>query len=98
MFAIEHETRALEFCCQQLHQQLRDGPAAVGEAILEKKCREAMDKIAREVSEHYTIGYYPTNLGHDGRWRKVRVAVAGQPNVKYNVRTRSGYYAREPAK
>ena len=57
------------------------------------KCREAMDKIAREVSEHYTIGYYPTNPMHDGRWRKVKVAVAGHSNAKYAVRTRSGYYA-----
>ena len=31
------------------------------------KCREAMANIAREVSEHYTIGYYPTNRSHDGR-------------------------------
>ncbi len=62
------------------------------------KCREAMDKIAREVSEHYTIGYYPTNQAHDGRWRKVRVAVTGQPNAKYSVRTHNGYYARERAK
>jgi len=62
------------------------------------KCREAMDKIAREVSEHYTIGYYPTSQVHDGRWRKVKVAVTGEPNVKYSVRTRNGYYARERAK
>ena len=60
------------------------------------KCREAMEKIAREVSEHYTIGYYPSNEARDGRWRKIRVAVvADQPNGKYVVRTRSGYYAPE---
>lgn len=57
------------------------------------KCREAMDKIAREVSEYYTVGYYPTNPAHDGRWRKLRVTVAGQANAKYVVRARRGYYA-----
>lgn len=57
------------------------------------KCREAMDKIALEVSQHYTIGYYPTNPSRDGRWRKLKVAVAGQPNTKYVVRARTGYYA-----
>jgi len=56
------------------------------------KCREAMEKIAREVSEHYTIGYYSSNPGQDGRWRAIKV-VAGQPNVKYTARVRKGYYA-----
>ena len=58
-----------------------------------EKCREAMEKIAREVSEHYTIGYYPSNPAHDGGWRKTRVVVAGQPNTKYITRVRTGYYA-----
>jgi len=57
------------------------------------KCREAMEKIAREVSEHYTIGYYPKNQAPDGRWRKLKVVVAGSSSTKYVVRTRSGYYA-----
>jgi Ca-activated chloride channel homolog len=55
-----------------------------------EKCREAMGKIAQEVSEHYTIGYYPTNQTRDGRWRKLKVATS---NAKYIVRARSGYYA-----
>ena len=58
-----------------------------------EKCREAMENIAREVSEHYTIGYYPSNPAHDGEWRKTRVVVAGQPNTKYITRVRTGYYA-----
>jgi len=58
-----------------------------------QKCREVMEKIAREVSEHYTIGYYPSNQARDGRWRKLKVEVTGQPNMKYAARTRSGYYA-----
>ncbi len=58
-----------------------------------EKCLQAMEKIAREVSEHYTIGFYPTNPVHDGRWRKLKVAVTAQSNDRYVVRTRTGYYA-----
>ena len=57
-----------------------------------EKCREAMDKIAREVSEHYTIGYYPANQTRDGKWRKLKVGVVGRPGGNYVVRARSGYY------
>ena len=57
------------------------------------KCREVMAKIAQEVSEHYTIGYYPTKQMRDGRWRKIKVVVDRQPNAKYIVRSRAGYYA-----
>ncbi|PYS37126.1 MAG: hypothetical protein DMG14_22365 [Acidobacteria bacterium] len=58
------------------------------------KCREVMDKIAQEVSEHYTIGYYPANQNRDGRWRKLKVVV-GQSKANYVVHTRSGYYAQK---
>ena len=58
------------------------------------KCRQAMEKIALEVSQHYTVGYYPTNQTQDGRWRKISVAVAGERGTKYVVRARTGYYAR----
>jgi len=59
-----------------------------------RKCRQAMEKIAREVSEHYTIGYYPTNRIHDGKWRKTKVEVKdSRGNAKYVGRTRTGYYA-----
>src|SRR6266571_2557566 len=61
------------------------------------KWRETMSTIVQEVSEHYTIGYYPSNQTHDGRWRKVKVEVTktNQDKAKYFVRTRSGYYARQ---
>ena len=57
------------------------------------KGREAMEKIAREVGEHYTIGYYPSNPARDGTWRKNKVVVTSRPNVKYVTRARNGYYA-----
>lgn len=62
-----------------------------------EKCREVMEKIAEEVSEHYTIGYYPTNQTRDGRWRKLKVTVATPPKTRYVVHARSGYYAPAPA-
>ena len=61
------------------------------------KCRETMSTIVQEVSEHYTIGYYPSNQTNDGKWRKIKVEVpkTNQDKAKYFVRTRSGYYARQ---
>ncbi len=60
-----------------------------------KQCREAMDEIARDVSEQYQLGYYPTSRIRDGKWRKIKVVVlrSGNPETKYVVRTRTGYYA-----
>lgn len=60
-----------------------------------EQCREAMDEIARDVSQQYQLGYYPTNKIRDGKWRKIKVAVLrpGDADTKYVVRTRTGYYA-----
>lgn len=60
-----------------------------------EQCRDTMNRIAMDVSQHYTIGYYPTNEARDGRWRKVKVAVVKEGNKKerYIARTRRGYYA-----
>jgi hypothetical protein len=57
-----------------------------------EKCRESMAEIGREVSEHYTIGYYPTNGSYDGKWRKVKITVkaGGSPAARYVARTRTG--------
>jgi Ca-activated chloride channel family protein len=61
-----------------------------------KECREAMQDIAREVSRQYSVGYYPTNMARDGKWRKIKVAVAGlEGKTKYVARTPAGYYATE---
>jgi VWFA-related protein len=60
-----------------------------------EKRRDTMAEIVREVSEHYTIGYYPANGTYDGKWRKIRIAVtdSGPSGMKHVARTRSGYYA-----
>lgn len=49
--------------------------------------------VALELRHRYSIGYYPTSDGRDGRWHKIRVKVAsqsGQPRAR--VRAREGYY------
>jgi Ca-activated chloride channel family protein len=52
--------------------------------------REAFQSIVEELGQQYTIGYQPTNLQRDGRWRTIKVEV-NKP--KTNARTRKGYNA-----
>lgn len=52
------------------------------------------EKILREISGRYTLGYISSNEKMDGSWREIKVRLADKPefrNVK--VRTRNGYYA-----
>jgi Ca-activated chloride channel homolog len=57
-----------------------------------------MDRVAHDLREQYTLGYFPTNLNLDGKWRSVRVDVtppAGfPPKGKLNANYRHGYYGR----
>ena len=48
-------------------------------------------QVGDELRSQYSIGYYPTNRAHDGRWRVIRVETSA-PGV--NVRARSGYWAK----
>jgi VWFA-related protein len=56
----------------------------------EKHLQEAFDQISEELRSQYTVGYYPTNSAHDGKFRKIKVEV-GEHN--YKVLARKGYYA-----
>jgi VWFA-related protein len=53
---------------------------------------EAFAKIAEEMRSLYTIGYVPSNLEKDGKFRKIKVEVDID---KGRVRTRQGYYSRK---
>jgi len=53
-----------------------------------------LDRIARQVSAYYVLGYYSTNPKHDGKYRKIEVTVDRRD---VTVRARHGYMA-QPAK
>jgi len=56
----------------------------------EKHLAEAFDQISEELRMQYTLGYYPTNTAHDGKFRKIKVETN---NHDLKVLARKGYYA-----
>ena len=51
-------------------------------------------KIGIELRNQYVLGYRPTKVAHDGKWRKVKVKLAppkGLPPL--TVYAKTGYYA-----
>jgi Ca-activated chloride channel homolog len=65
-------------------------PATVGEL------KSVYSAIADELSSQYSIGYSPSNARSDGRYRRIIVRVATNPN--FRPRTRSGYTADAPTR
>jgi len=52
------------------------------------------EKISTELRNQYVIGYRPTDLNRDGKWRKVKVKVNPPPGLPpLTVYARTGYYA-----
>jgi VWFA-related protein len=49
------------------------------------------DRVIADTSAYYVLGYSSTNLGRDGRFRRVRIQLK-QPNTKLEYRI--GYYAQ----
>jgi VWFA-related protein len=52
---------------------------------------QAFEQIAKELRSQYLLGYSPSNLRHDGSFRRIHVRVRGH---NYIARTRTGYYDR----
>jgi Ca-activated chloride channel family protein len=55
---------------------------------------DIMEKISVELRNQYVIGYKPSNLVRDGRWRRIRLKLnppRGLPPLQVYART--GYYA-----
>src|SRR5215471_521705 len=63
-------------------------PQTVDEARLD------MERVARDLREQYTLGYFSSNGSHSGGWRSLRIEVvppAGSPpNMKLNANYRHG--------
>jgi len=58
--------------------------------------RSAMDTAISRLKQRYSLGYYSTNRRHDGTFREIQIRVTGatnDPQQKYNVYARRGYYA-----
>jgi VWFA-related protein len=60
------------------------------------EARVSMERVARDLREQYTLGYFPTNNARNGRWRSIRVEVLPPPglpkNAKLSATYRLGYY------
>jgi VWFA-related protein len=65
-------------------------PSTVDEA------RADMERVARDLREQYTLGYFPTNPSHSGGWRSVRIEVVPPPGMPrttiLTANYRHGYY------
>jgi len=55
-----------------------------------------MERVAHDLREQYTLGYFPTNTNRTGKWRSIRVDVTPPPghsqSAKLNAVYRHGYY------
>ncbi len=52
------------------------------------------EKISIELRNEYVIGYKPSNLIRDGRWRRIKVKLVPPPGLPpLQVYSRTGYYA-----
>jgi len=60
------------------------------QATVQEDASAAFREIADQLRTQYLLGYTPTNLARDGKYRKIRVRVRGQ---SYKVQARRGYYA-----
>ncbi|MFH1573752.1 MAG: VWA domain-containing protein [Acidobacteriota bacterium] len=53
-----------------------------------------IDLIHAELRNQYVLGYVPTNMTHDGKWRKIRVQLEPPEGLpKLIVHAKEGYYA-----
>lgn len=47
--------------------------------------------VQKQNSSYYLIGYTPSDVKTDGKWRRIRVTLVGHPGLK--IAARPGYYA-----
>ena len=61
-----------------------------------EEARSDMERVARDLREQYTLGYFPSNASHNGAWRSVRIELVPPPGLpptaKLTANYRHGYY------
>src|SRR4029450_4215221 len=58
-----------------------------------KEVEKMYEKIEREISSRYNIGYTSTDEGTDGTWRSVEIRLKRTDLKGVKLRTRDGYFA-----
>lgn len=58
-----------------------------------EQCINACRDIALQVSQQFSVGYYPSNTNWDGKWREIKIELRSAKDRF--VRTRKGYFATE---
>jgi Ca-activated chloride channel homolog len=87
-----HISRALyQMARAEMQQLARDTGGRAFPAADLRDARRAFSQVAEEIGKLYSLGYYPTNKARDGRFRRIRVEVKGQPGAQ--VTAREGYQA-----
>ena len=51
-----------------------------------EEARASMERVARDLREQYTLGYFPTNNLRNGKWRSIRVEVLPPLGLPKNTR------------
>jgi Ca-activated chloride channel family protein len=56
--------------------------------------QDVAQRISAELRNQYVIGYTPSEVKHDGNWRKLKVRLVPPPGLpQLTVHFRQGYYA-----
>lgn len=65
-----------------------------GKALLDNNDLTAgMTQAQRDLQSYYTLGYYSSDAARDGRFRRIQIRIASQPNARLDFR--SGYYGEK---
>ena len=76
----------------QLTQMAEASGSTVYRANKLKDLESVYERIIRDLSTVYSIGYQPKSSSRDGKWHNVSVRLANHPEL--SARTKSGYYAK----
>jgi Ca-activated chloride channel homolog len=82
---------------ERAHDALtRIGEETGGKAFFPDKLTDIhtiVSEIAAELRNQYSIGYFSSNVAHDGSFRRVKIELAGVHAANSHLRTRRGYFA-----